>query len=87
MFFSPVCFLPCRAAWPEVVNVSVQANVLAWGQGYFFLVMGVLLLTFALELFEVVMGVLGSALMVAEGGAWDMGGREVVVAAEEGVGC
>ena len=23
-FFSPVCFLPCRAAWPEVVNVSPQ---------------------------------------------------------------
>lgn len=22
MFFSPVCFLPCRAAWPEVVKVS-----------------------------------------------------------------
>lgn len=24
MFFSPVCFLPWRAAWPEVVKVSVQ---------------------------------------------------------------
>ena len=24
MFFSPVCFFPCRAAWPDVVNVSVQ---------------------------------------------------------------
>jgi hypothetical protein len=22
--FSPVCFLPWRAAWPEVVNVAVQ---------------------------------------------------------------
>jgi hypothetical protein len=22
--FSPVCFLPCLAAWPEVVNVEVQ---------------------------------------------------------------
>ncbi len=22
MFFSPVCFFPWRAAWPEVVNVS-----------------------------------------------------------------
>jgi hypothetical protein len=23
--FSPVCFLPCLAAWPEVVNVEVQS--------------------------------------------------------------
>ena len=22
IFFSPVCFFPCRAAWPEVVNLS-----------------------------------------------------------------
>ena len=36
-FFSPVCFLPCRAAWPDVVNVSLQLAVLACGQAYFFL--------------------------------------------------
>ena len=37
MFFSPVCFLPWRAAWPEVVKVSVQEKRAACGQGYFFL--------------------------------------------------
>lgn len=37
MFFSPVCFFPCLAAWPEVVKVSWQLNLAAWGQGYFFL--------------------------------------------------
>ena len=37
MFFSPVCFLPWRAAWPDVVKVSWQANRAACGQGYFFL--------------------------------------------------
>lgn len=37
MFFSPVCFLPCRAAWPEVVNVSWHAYRAACGHGYFFL--------------------------------------------------
>ena len=37
MFFSPVCFLPWRAAWPEVVNVSGQENREAWGHGCFFL--------------------------------------------------
>ena len=26
IFFSPVCFLPWRAACPEVVNVSLQEN-------------------------------------------------------------
>ena len=36
-FFSPVCFLPWRAAWPEVVNVSAHLYSLACGQGYFFL--------------------------------------------------
>jgi len=65
--------------------VSVQANVLACGQGYFFFVVGVLLLV--AELLLVVLGVLGSALIEAEGGAWDMGGRDLFVVAEEGVGC
>ena len=37
MFFSPVCFLPCRAAWPEVVKVSAQRTRVACGHGYFFL--------------------------------------------------
>ena len=37
MFFSPVCFLPWRAAWPDVVNVSLHEYRAAWGQGYFFL--------------------------------------------------
>lgn len=34
--FSPVCFLPCRAAWPEVVKVAVQEWDTAYGQGYLF---------------------------------------------------
>ena len=37
MFFSPVCFLPWRAAWPEVVKVSEQLYFCACGHGYFFL--------------------------------------------------
>ena len=37
MFFSPVCFLPWRAAWPEVVKVSAQRTRVACGHGYFFL--------------------------------------------------
>lgn len=37
MFFSPVCFLPCRAAWPDVVKVSWHAYRTACGHGYFFL--------------------------------------------------
>lgn len=36
MFFSPVCFFPWRAAWPDVVKVSRHAYLAAWGQGYFF---------------------------------------------------
>ena len=28
-FFSPVCFLPWRAAWPDVVKVSGQAKAAA----------------------------------------------------------
>lgn len=36
MFFSPVCFFPWRAAWPEVVKVSVQEKRTACGHGYFF---------------------------------------------------
>ena len=36
-FFSPVCFFPWRAAWPEVVKVSMHLYSLACGQGYFFL--------------------------------------------------
>lgn len=32
-------------------------------------------------------GVLGSGLAVAEGGPWDIGGRELFVVVEEGVGC
>lgn len=35
--FSPVCFLPWRAAWPDVVKVSEQAKREACGQGNFFL--------------------------------------------------
>lgn len=34
--FSPVCFLPCRAAWPEVVNVAEHAWLAAYGHGYLF---------------------------------------------------
>lgn len=34
--FSPVCFLPWRAAWPEVVKVSEQLKRVACGQGNFF---------------------------------------------------
>lgn len=34
--FSPVCFLPCRAAWPEVVKVAEQLCEVAYGQGYLF---------------------------------------------------
>lgn len=43
--FSPVCFLPWRAAWPDVVNVAVHPCVEAYGQGYLFrrLIRGVLL--------------------------------------------
>lgn len=87
MFFSPVCFLPWRAAWPEVVKVSVQEKREACGQGYFFLDMGVLLLGRLEdeEAFEVVMGVVGSVLMA---GADVMGGRVAVVlfvCADEGV--
>lgn len=29
MFFSPVCFLPWRAAWPDVVKVSRHAYLAA----------------------------------------------------------
>lgn len=36
MFFSPVCFFPWRAAWPDVVNVSWHKYRAACGQGYFF---------------------------------------------------
>lgn len=79
MFFSPVCFLPWRAAWPEVVKVSVQLWRTAWGQGYFFFVGGVLAdaeaeWPFAVAgveaLREVVIGVFGSDFIFAE-----MGGR------------
>lgn len=65
-----------------MVNVSVQEKVLAWGQGYFFLEVGVLLLAAVAE-----EGVLGSGTVVAESGAWDMGGREFFVVADDGVGC
>ena len=34
--FLPVCFLACRAAWPEVVKKSVHPTCLAIGQGYWF---------------------------------------------------
>src|SRR5436190_10442454 len=34
--FSPVCFFPWRAAWPEVVKVAGQACEAAYGQGYLF---------------------------------------------------
>jgi hypothetical protein len=34
--FSPVCFFPCRAAWPEVVKVAAQECEAAYGQGYLF---------------------------------------------------
>jgi hypothetical protein len=34
--FSPVCFFPWRAAWPEVVNVAEQLWLVANGQGYLF---------------------------------------------------
>lgn len=56
MFFSPVCFLPWRAAWPDVVNVSLHAYLTAWGQGYFFfgglLPVGVFALVAAVEMGE-----------------------------------
>lgn len=70
MFFSPVCFLPWRAAWPEVVNVSVQEYRAAWGQGYFFLTpfavaeVGVV----AVPLSAFVGGVVVDAVATAEGG-------------------
>lgn len=83
MFFSPVCFLPWRAAWPEVVKVSVQLKRLAWGQGYFFFAVGGLFDDAAL--LDVVIGVVGSVLMVLEVGVADVGGREVLVLADEGV--
>lgn len=38
MFFSPVCFLPWRAAWPDVVKVSWHPYRTACGHGYFFLI-------------------------------------------------
>ena len=82
MFFSPVCFLPWRAAWPDVVKVSVQLKRLAWGQGYFFFAVGALFGDAAL--LDVVIGVVGSVLMVLEVGVADVGGREVVVLADEG---
>ena len=34
--FSPVCFLPCRAACPDVVNVAVHLCDRANGHGYLF---------------------------------------------------
>jgi hypothetical protein len=34
--FSPVCFFPWRAAWPDVVKVAVHACDTAYGQGYLF---------------------------------------------------
>ena len=86
MFFSPVCFLPWRAAWPEVVKVSVHLKRAACGQGYFFLAVGVLVADVAL--LDVVIGVVGSVLMLAEVGVADIGGSDavvVVVVAEDGV--
>ena len=89
MFFSPVCFFPCRAACPDVVNVSVQLWRKAWGHGYFFLagafleaeVVWPLAVAVVEVLSEVVMGVLGSDFIVAE-----IGGRDVLVeVAEDGV--
>ena len=93
MFFSPVCFFPCRAAWPDVVKVSVQLWRTAWGQGYFFLVGGfleaealsLLAVAVAEAVREVVMGVLGSVFVVAENGGREWEGVLVEVA-EEGVG-
>ena len=83
MFFSPVCFLPWRAAWPDVVKVSVQLKRLEWGQGYFFLAVGVWFDDAAL--LDVVIGVVGSVLTAVEVGVADIGGRDVVVLADEGV--
>jgi hypothetical protein len=34
--FFPVCFLACRAAWPEVVKKCEHLYSLASGQGYWF---------------------------------------------------
>lgn len=34
--FSPVCFLPWRAAWPDVVKVAEHPWLAANGQGYLF---------------------------------------------------
>lgn len=62
-FFSPVCFLPCRAACPEVVKVSLHPNDLACGHGYFFLGwVALLVVDLEVELLEV-MGVDGSVLI------------------------
>ena len=34
--FFPVCFLACRAAWPDVVKKSLHPYCFAIGHGYWF---------------------------------------------------
>lgn len=38
--FSPVCFLPWRAACPDVVNVAPQPCDAPYGHGYLFFLAG-----------------------------------------------
>lgn len=88
MFFSPVCFLPWRAAWPLVVKVSAQLKRAECGQGYFFFVVGVLVL---LVLAAPALVLVADVAEVGVGSVWivcDGGGREgvVVLFTEEGVG-
>ena len=64
--------------------MSAQENRAAWGQGYFFLATGVLLVADE-EVLDFVIGVVGSFLMVAEEAAEESGGNVAVFAAEEGV--
>ena len=62
--------------------MSAQLKRVAWGHGYFFFAVGVLL--DAAALLDVVIGVVGSVLMVAEVDDADIGGRDVVVLADVG---
>ena len=85
MFFSPVCFLPCLAACPDVVKVSVQLWRTACGHGYFFFARGVLRAEAVSVAFAEVVGVLGSDLMVDVIGGRQLEGVWLEVA-EDGVG-
>ena len=67
-----------------MVKVSVQEKRAAWGQGYFFFVVGVLLAD-DVALLEVVIGAVWSFLIGVTEGAVDSEGSDVGIVADNGV--